>query len=56
MQDAYCPDACIEPHGRVYASRLFTQQHYTTTEPIIYNEVNAVIQYEVANTAKPEST
>ncbi len=30
-------DACVEPHGRVYASRLFTQQHLTTAEPIIYN-------------------
>ncbi len=36
MQDAHCPDACVEPHGRVYASRLFTQQHLTTTEPLIY--------------------
>lgn len=35
MQDAHCPDACVEPHGRVYASRLFTQQHLTTTEPIL---------------------
>ncbi len=30
-------DACVEPHGRVYASRLFTQQHLTTTEPIQLN-------------------
>jgi len=29
-------DACVEPHGRVYASRLFTRQHLTTTEPIIF--------------------
>jgi len=24
---AHCPDVCVEPHGRVYASCLFTQQH-----------------------------
>ena len=32
MQDAHCLDACVEPHGGVYASRLFTQQHLNTTE------------------------
>jgi len=26
-------DACVEPQGWVYASRLLTQQHLTTTEP-----------------------
>ena len=30
-------DACVEPHGGVYASRLFTQQHSTTTEPFFYD-------------------
>jgi len=24
---AYCPDACAESHGWVYASSLFSQQH-----------------------------
>ena len=34
MQDAHCPDACVEPHGRVYASCLFAQQHLKPTELI----------------------
>ena len=29
-------DACVEPHGGVYAPRLFTQQHSTTTQPLLY--------------------
>ncbi len=32
MQDAHCPDACVDPHGRVYAYCLFTQQHLKPTE------------------------
>ncbi len=52
MQDAHCPDACVEPHGRVYASRLFTLQHLTTTEPIIYavvlSKLTIVQQFQVA--------
>jgi len=32
---AYCPDSCVKPQGRVYASHLFTRQHYTTTDPFI---------------------
>ena len=23
MQDAHCPDACVEPHGGGYTSRFF---------------------------------
>lgn len=35
MQDAHCLDICVKPHGRVYTSRLFTQQYLTTTEPLL---------------------
>ena len=31
-------DACVEPHGGVYASRSFTQQHQTTTERLCNNK------------------
>jgi len=29
-------DACVEPHGRVYASCLFAQQHLKPTEPLLF--------------------
>jgi hypothetical protein len=37
---AICPDACVEPHGRVYASCLFVQQYLakkSITPTRIYN-------------------